>query len=182
VRKWGFWDWVAYICIAIAAVMMAFDAAVKSSANLTSIFSFIVDNRLWQFTPAVAVVISAIIIAAERLGWIEATAEKPTTDTAIALQFYGDYRHPTVISERNLWRYYNLTMQTTLVESSGTKHVMAISVLFVTFVHPVRVGSLIVSSPDIALPMHEVKEFNDRFAVITFSGALPFGTLNLTLK
>ena len=54
--------------------------------------------------------------------------------------------------------------------------------LFINFDRPVNVGTLSVNSPDMALPMHEVKEFNNRFAIIVFNAALPSGTLNISIK
>jgi hypothetical protein len=46
--------------------------------------------------------------------------------------------------------------------------------LFVTFDNPVRVGTLEVSA-DFKLPAYEVKEFNNRFAIIVFGDDLPTG-------
>jgi hypothetical protein len=53
------------------------------------------------------------------------------------------------------------------------------TILFITFDVPVKVGTLEVASPDIRIPFHETKEFNNRYAIITFSGNLPTGTLEI---
>jgi hypothetical protein len=64
---------------------------------------------------------------------------------------------------------------------NGQRDTVEIVNLFVSFDPYVNVGTLQVSSPDMALPQFEVKEFNNRFAVIAFSGHIPAGTLNLTV-
>ena len=51
------------------------------------------------------------------------------------------------------------------------------STLFLTFDTPVKIGTLEVSSPDIRLPPHEVKDFNDRSAIVFFNNDLAEGTL-----
>ncbi len=49
--------------------------------------------------------------------------------------------------------------------------------LFVNFEVPVKVGTLEVVSTNIL--KYEIKEFNNRFAIIVFSGELPAGTLTI---
>jgi hypothetical protein len=54
--------------------------------------------------------------------------------------------------------------------------------LFVTFAPEVRIASLKVRSPDIRLPRHEVKEFNQQFAIIVFFEKLGEGTLEAIVE
>ena len=51
------------------------------------------------------------------------------------------------------------------------------STLFLTFDSLVRVGTIEVSSPDIRLPQHEVKDFNSRSAIVFFNADITEGTL-----
>lgn len=118
----------------------------------------------------------------EKNNSIEPTA---LVDTAtLRLHLYGDERVPTVVSSNNVWRWYYLrniikgiTKKGKLPETIGT-----ITILFISFDRPVKVTTLEVSSSDIKLPTHEVKEFNNRFAIIVFSNALPTGTLEVTVR
>ncbi len=101
---------------------------------------------------------------------------------AIKFHFYGDARTPQRISANNIWRWYYLRNIISLVDAStGATSDTSISNLFVSFEKPVKIGTLHVSSPDIQIPRYEVKEFNNRFAIIVFSGEIPSGTLDLSV-
>jgi hypothetical protein len=64
---------------------------------------------------------------------------------------------------------------------TGAQTTQTISNLFISFEYPVKVGTLEVSSPDFVMPHFEVKEFNNRFAIITFSNDIPVGTLVISV-
>ena len=51
-----------------------------------------------------------------------------------------------------------------------------------TFDNPVKMSTLEVSSPDFKMPMYEVKEFTNRYAIITFLDQIPAGTLSIQLR
>jgi hypothetical protein len=110
-------------------------------------------------------------------------ATKPLADRAeLTLHIYGDERTPTKISESNIWRWYYLRNVLGVVnKDTGEKTQAMITDLFVDFNQPVLVGTLEVNSPDIKLPTYEVKDFNNRFAIIAFMGLLPQGTLVITV-
>ena len=100
----------------------------------------------------------------------------------LRLQMYGDSRTPTRLTATNIWRWYYLkTVFVTIEAATGSKTEHPVGTLFVTFDPQVRTGTLEVSSPDIALPQFEVKEFQSRFAIIAFSGPIPAGTLVITV-
>src|ERR1051326_2241480 len=71
---WGFWEWLAYAGIAIAAIMLALDAGVKQSPDLNLRFAWLLANRVWAFTPFVLILVSAVAIAITRF-----TTHSPTT-------------------------------------------------------------------------------------------------------
>lgn len=98
----------------------------------------------------------------------------------LRLHLYGDNRFPTRVSGSNDWRYYYLHQ--TLVgidKETGRKAEHVVPLLVFSFEKPIKVGTLEVNSSDFTLPRYEVKEFNNRFAVIVFYDALPAGSLNL---
>jgi hypothetical protein len=81
----------------------------------------------------------------------------------------------------NVWRWYYLRTIVVAVEKETGKEERqdVVTTLFVNFDNPVSVGTVEVSSPDMRLPLYEVKEFNNRFAIIMFDGSLPQGTLQI---
>ncbi len=66
-ENWGFWEWLTYGCIAVAALMLALDAAVKQSPDLNRRFGGLLAQRTWAFTPFLLILVSALIIAARHL-------------------------------------------------------------------------------------------------------------------
>jgi hypothetical protein len=115
----------------------------------------------------------------------EASA-RPTGQLAdsaeLRLHIYGDTRTPSLVAERDIWRWYYLRITMVALEQpTGKRSEFPVPLLFVTFDNPVRVGTLEVSA-DFKLPTYEVKEFNNRFAIIVFGDDLPTGTLNIAVR
>jgi hypothetical protein len=54
--------------------------------------------------------------------------------------------------------------------------------LYVNFDNPINAGTLEVKSPDIKLPIYEVKELTNRYAIIVFQDDLPRGEIHITVK
>jgi len=105
-------------------------------------------------------------------------------DTAsLRLHIFPDERTPQRLSYENIWRWYYMRQVLVGIEKDTGKQVRQdiICTLFVTFDTPVKIGTLAVSSPDIRLPAHEVKEFNNRYAIIYFINPVPEGTLDLSV-
>ncbi len=98
----------------------------------------------------------------------------------LRLHIYGDERQPTRIAATNIWRWYYLRNMFIEVDTkTGQQRRTTVPILFVTFDVPVRVGTFEVQSPDIRLPSYEAKEFNNRYAIITFYSDLSAGTLEI---
>lgn len=98
-----------------------------------------------------------------------------------SMRVFGDDRIPEEIVRDNIWRWYWLRQTLHGVDAAGALVYQGVSVtVFLSFDNPVAVGTLRVQSPDIRLPPHEVKEFNNRFAIIAFMADVPAGTLNFS--
>jgi hypothetical protein len=96
----------------------------------------------------------------------------------IRLRSYGDTRMPEKLSDENVWRWFVLrTLQMNISNPKRPKTQEIHCTLYLSFDKPIRAGTLTISSPDAKLPRHEVKEFNNRYAIVTFEGSLPVGTL-----
>ena len=113
---------------------------------------------------------------------LKTTAEatcKPLADNAeLHIHCYGDERVPKRLLAQNIWRWYHLRniFKQININTNETEATTVIN-LYISFDQPVVVGTLEVNSPDAILPTYEVKEFNNRFAIITFYDELPTCTL-----
>jgi hypothetical protein len=102
-----------------------------------------------------------------------------TRSATLRLQIYGDTRFPTIVFQENMFRYLYLRNIIVVPDTNGVRHSIEIVNLFISFQNDVAIRTLEVSSPDIALPQYEVKEYNQRYAVISFAAALPMGILEI---
>jgi hypothetical protein len=122
------------------------------------------------FTVALVALASALVIiphlSAILLG---------TNNTAfMRLHIYPDERHPDKLHTENIFRFYQLRNVPEGGLAGGGSTTM-----FVTFENDVKITSIEVSSPDMLLPVHEVKEYTQRYAIICFAEFLPGGTLEV---
>jgi hypothetical protein len=104
----------------------------------------------------------------------------PLLDRAsLRLHVYGDSRLPDRLSAANIWRWFYMHDVLVLMNQDGTKkQEILTSKLFISFDQPVSVGTMVVRS-DKPLNHYEVKEFNNRFAIIAFQEALPDCNLDI---
>jgi hypothetical protein len=129
-------------------------------------------GKTWPIWALLIVGISLLVTA-----WAQRT---PSAEdhAQLTLRIYGDSRAPERITMINIWRWYYLpTGQVVYID--GVPRNSVNRVLFVTFQPEVKISTLTVNSPDMRLPAHEVKEFNQRYAIISFAADLPAGTLEI---
>jgi len=99
---------------------------------------------------------------------------------SLRLHISGDHRAPDRIEADNIFRWYYLQNIVQEISTNGEavkQHAMC--TLFVTFESDVTVSTVKVQSPDMELPVYEVKDFNQRYAIISFSGPVSAGTLDI---
>lgn len=101
---------------------------------------------------------------------------------SLRLHIFGDHRAPQKLSHENIFRWYYLQWEARFVQPDGTQHVGKQAILFVTFEDDVVIRTLVVQSPDMLLPIYEVKEFNQRYAIIHFAANVPAGTLEVMVS
>jgi hypothetical protein len=98
----------------------------------------------------------------------------------LRLLIHGEQQTPTPIFYMNISKWFLLAQNFLRIDKeTNTNHAEGPVCLFVLFDQPTRVEKLNVTS-DSVLPRHDVKEFNDRFAIIAFAGPIPAGTLEIT--
>ena len=104
---WGFWEWVGYATLGIAAVMLAFDTAMKNSSTIGSKTMRLRGSPVWGFAPLILLLIAGGIIVANQLGW---TAHKvapsaPMTpasgDAKVAIGLGSEIRGPFSVTNEN---------------------------------------------------------------------------------
>ncbi|MBE7446262.1 MAG: hypothetical protein HS132_13815 [Planctomycetia bacterium] len=100
---------------------------------------------------------------------------------SLRLHVYGDHRTPERLTYENIFRWFYLQTAIDNVGPSGVTRIGSLVTLFVTFENDVVISTLNVRSPDIQLPLYEVKEFNQRYAVVVFSNNVPAGTLEVVV-
>lgn len=101
---------------------------------------------------------------------------------SLRLHIFGDHRTPNRLSHENIFRWFFLQMGVDGVTPQGNQRVVTFSTLFVTFEEDVAIHTLTVYSPDMQLPVYEVKEYNQRYAIIVFSDNVPAGTLDINVR
>jgi hypothetical protein len=101
----------------------------------------------------------------------------------LQLVIHGDEREPTLVFYMNISSWYFLRQVLEGIDKeTGKKAAEHVTIsLFVLFNQPTKAGTLEIKA-DTALPPHEVKEFNDRFAIIIFSDQIPACTLEITTR
>ena len=67
-RRWSSWDWLAYACLLVGAVVLAADTAFKLAPDLAQRLPFWVQSPLWGFAPLVLILIATIIFLANWAG------------------------------------------------------------------------------------------------------------------
>jgi len=107
---------------------------------------------------------------------------EPADNAFLRLHIYRDHRTPERLEARNIFRWYYLNHILIAITAERKNEEVVLPTLFVTFDPDVQITSLKVRSPDMKLPRHEVKDFNQKFAIITFSEKLKEGTLEIMVE
>ena len=149
-------------------VANSFTYAVSTAVALGLPYWATIKEQLsWPLAASLAIVLFAATISVNRRGHGQAR----------------DARVPREMHHENVYRWYQLKNVLHATDpATGQVHDSTVATtIFVVFETPVLVHTLEVQSPDIRLPAYEVKEFNNRFAIIVFAGEVPMGTLEIVV-
>ena len=123
--------------------------------------------------------VSAALVLAHR---DTAARPIPAKDALLRLHIYADQRVPEALLSENIFRWYYLRQAIATVAPDGTQAaIFPMTTVFISFEVDVIISTLKVRSPNLTLPVNEVKEFNQRFAVIVFAGPMGEGTLEFAV-
>ena len=100
----------------------------------------------------------------------------------LKLHIYGDHRTPQRLTAENIFRWFYLQTAIDGVSPKGARRIGTLATLLVTFEEDVVIHTLSVRSPDMQLPVYEVKDSNQRYAIIVFSDNVPAGTLETSVS
>ena len=178
-RHWTFWEWVAYAALFVSAMIVAAYTGARITPDLSAYMPQFIHSSIWGFAPLILIVIATIILVLRELIFPFRNNSNIFAETSqLSLLCYGDHRLPTRLSTIAVWRWYCLRQIAIMQDKDGVLQQGVMSTtLFVNFEVPVKVGTLEVVSTNIL--KYEIKEFNNRFAIIVFSGELPAGTLTI---
>jgi hypothetical protein len=113
----------------------------------------------------------------------QARLKAPVDRAVLRLRVYADTRLPERIHFENIFRWYYFPGTFQLKDQEGNiVGSQAIVTLFVSFEPEVKISTLKVRALEGNLPTHEVKEFNQRFAIIVFMGEAPVGTIEVAVE
>jgi hypothetical protein len=72
--KWGFWDWVGYGVLFMAALVEAFNAALKSAPELSAAMPSFLTGPVIGFLPLLFILLATLILGLRALGLLPARA------------------------------------------------------------------------------------------------------------
>ena len=76
-RDWGFWEWLTYLCIVIAALTIAFDQGLKLS-KARERFAALVESTNWAVAPLILVLVSAVMIVERHIPPFSPPTHRPS--------------------------------------------------------------------------------------------------------
>ena len=129
---WGFWDWIAYICVGISALGLAIGAVFKENPAMLSSFPRFFGSRIWRYVPIILFTLGTVVLAIKtavplfagnetKIG-LEQTTVMPVAasiPTRAKIQFNYGNSDPDTVEKTNIWRVYALAAR--FVGRSGGK-------------------------------------------------------------
>jgi len=109
-----------------------------------------------------------------------AAATPSATDTRLRLHYYGTKRIPQQITQTNIWRWFSLEAIGHVRNPDGTTSDRSLhTMLSIVFDYPASFAQIVVSSPNMPLPLYQVRDHSSRHAIIQFEGEIGFGELEI---
>ncbi|HZR61367.1 MAG TPA: hypothetical protein VFA80_10515 [Xanthobacteraceae bacterium] len=91
---WGFWEWVAYAVLFVAALILAMDQGLKMAPDLASAAKGLLGSPAWAFSPLILVLLATGILFSRQMGWIGSSKME------IAFVKWPEPYRPTIVSGR----------------------------------------------------------------------------------
>lgn len=179
-REWKLWDWIAYVSLVLAAVGVGAHAIFAENHQLEDHFPPWSMVSYWSFAPLALVALASCILIVRAFFPVSDGFQRGRPAATLSLQMFAPPRFPDRVAAKNVWRWYFMQNEIRAMDPAGTQQTLGhLTTLFICFDQPIDIGSWRVLSADIPLPMHAMREFTNRFAILHFEGALAPGTLNV---
>ena len=79
-RHWTYWEWLAYVCLFVSAVIIAADTGIRVSSNLSASLPNFFHGPIWGFAPLILVLIATgILVIREYRTPVAVSRGNPTT-------------------------------------------------------------------------------------------------------
>ena len=198
--SWSFWDWLTYTCIAIAALILALDQAIKGSPLLLGNLSGILAKPSWNYAPLGLIGLSGVLLLLKQLNMLGPKGANRNVQpgaqdleikyikTRLRLQFFGDHRIPHEVSSDNVavwFSYLSASLSITHTDASGNTiqggmHIPPNWVVFIALDKPATFRQAIVSfsNPEV-MPIMDTHMANTRVIAISTRGQMPAGVLTI---
>jgi hypothetical protein len=93
--------------------------------------------------------------------------------TSLRLQYNAGSYVPLMLSEENIYRWYSFVQIAKFLKPRGKEVTETMSTtLFIVFNTPVAIKQIRIDGGGAKLPLHEVKDYSERHAVLSFLGEL----------
>lgn len=197
---WSFWDWLTYGCIAVAAIVLALDQAIKGSPRLLGDLSGLLATPSWNYAPLAFMGLSGVIMLLKQLNLLgsersirdtqQTASDREVTyiKTRLRLQFFGDHRIPHEVLSDNVavwFAYFSASLSITPMDASGKPieggmQIPPNWVVFVALDKPAKYRQAIVSfsNPEV-MPIADTHMANSRVIAISTRGQIPAGVLTI---
>jgi hypothetical protein len=100
-RHWGFWEWVAYGCLLVAALIMAAETGFKTEPEVMAHLPSFFESSLWGFSPAMLVVFATVVLFLREFVFVHTKnsyVSNPATRTAESHVVPRTYVKPNIPS------------------------------------------------------------------------------------
>jgi hypothetical protein len=190
--SWGFWDWITYGCLGIAAFGLALAAIGKDNPSLFAALPEVFLSARWAYVPIALFLFGSAILATRTLyptNSGSSTQSLPkTVDGAYAfLQFSDAHSVPVEKKTTNILSWYALFTESIYVDTqdANKKSLGGFSVpprwtVFLLFENPARFRQMVATCKGPNNPTCAVQFSNDRYAVISIVGDVTLSTLEVT--
>src|SRR4051812_30230418 len=79
-RHWTFWEWLAYACLFLGAMILAADTGIRLAPELGTLLPFI-HGPLWGFAPLAFLLLATIIMLAREFVFVGSLRTGHSPDT-----------------------------------------------------------------------------------------------------
>jgi hypothetical protein len=184
-RRWSFWEWVAYCALFLSAIIAAADTGFRVAPDLAVHLPDFVGGAAWSFTPLGLSIIATIVLVIRAFSPAVGPPRPHAIPTSLRLQFHPNTVTPTALYLENVFVWYALRTPFVPLDVSSTldgqvRRIEARQwIIFIVLEHPVAPKQVLVYGNGAVLPVTEVKDRGPRHAIICVNGDIEAAVLDI---